>query len=127
MSRFFQDRAYQAFRILQFVFIIAPILAGLDKFFYLFADWSKYIAPMALQILGGHDRLFMAIVGIIEIVAGIGMVFKPRVFAYIVSLWLLLIIINLIMSGNYYDIALRDVGLMLSAFALGRLSKVYMK
>jgi len=125
MARFSQDRAYQAFRILQLIFIVAPIIAGLDKFFFLFADWSKYLSSFAMNAVGNHDRMFMALAGFIEIVVGIGMVFKPRVFSYLVALWLLLIIINLFMLGAFYDIALRDFGLMLAAIALGRLSKQY--
>jgi hypothetical protein len=125
MAKFSQDRAYQAFRILQLVFIVAPIIAGLDKFFFLFADWSKYLSNFVMTTVSGHDRIFMALIGFIEIVVGIGMVFKPRVFSYIVALWLLLIIINLILLGAFYDVALRDFGLMLSAIALGRLSKQY--
>lgn len=120
-----KDFAQQAFRILQFVFVVAPILAGLDKFFYMLANWSGYISPYALNIIGGHDRAFMAIVGIVEIIAGIGVIFKPKIFSYIIALWLLLIIINLLMLGMYYDIALRDLGLLLSAVALGKLSQKY--
>ncbi|HEX2579543.1 MAG TPA: hypothetical protein VHK67_03980 [Rhabdochlamydiaceae bacterium] len=119
------DRAQQAFRLLQIAFVVAPILAGLDKFFYLLADWSNYLSPFALRMLDGHDRAFFAIVGVVEIIAGLGVLFRPRIFAYVVSLWLLLIVINLLMTGHYFDIALRDIGLMLSAFALGRLAQKY--
>ncbi len=112
----------QAFQILRLGFTVAPILAGLDKFFDLLVDWDKYISPVANNVLAGHGHQFMLVVGIIEIVAGIGVFFKPRVFAYIVAVWLLLIIINLLMIPGYYDIALRDLGLALGALALGRLS-----
>ena len=125
MSKFSEDRGYQAFRILQIVFIIAPILAGLDKFFYLLTDWSNYISPLVLKIINNHDRGFMMIAGVIEMIAGIGIIFKPKIFAYIISLWLLGIIVNLLLTGHYFDIALRDVGLLLSAIALGRLSEKY--
>lgn len=125
MSKFSGEPGYQAFRILQFVFIVAPILAGLDKFFYLLTNWSNYLSPLTLQIIGGHDRAFMMVVGIVEIIAGIGVFFKPKIFAYIVSLWLLGIIVNLLLTGQYFDIALRDLGLLLAAFSLGRLSKKY--
>lgn len=120
-----KDPCFQAYRILQFVFVVAPILAGLDKFFYLLADWSNYISPFAMQMIGGHDRGFMMIVGVIEIVAGIGVIFRPKLFSYIVSVWLLCIVLNLLMTGHYFDIALRDFGLMLAAFSLGRLSEKY--
>jgi hypothetical protein len=113
----------QAFQILRIGFTVAPILAGLDKFFDVMVDWDKYLSPIANNTLGGHGHEFMLVVGIIEIVAGIGVFFKPRVFAYIVAAWLLLIIINLLMIPGYYDVALRDLGLMLGAFALGRLSQ----
>jgi hypothetical protein len=125
MSKFSGDPGYQAFRILQFVFVVAPILAGIDKFCYLLANWSLYISPFVMKIISSHDRGFMALVGIVEIIAGILVAFKPKIFSYIVALWLLLIIINLLMTGRYFDIALRDFGLMLSAFSLGKLSKKY--
>lgn len=125
MSKFSGDQGYQAFRILQVAFVIAPIVAGFDKFFYVLTNWSQYLSPMAMQIIDNHDRAFFAIVGVIEIIAGIGVLFKPKVFAYIVSVWILCIVLNLLTLGHFYDIVLRDVGLMLSAFALGRLAQKY--
>lgn len=125
MSKFSGDRGYQAFRILQVAFVIAPIVAGFDKFFYALTNWSQYLSPMAMQMVDGHDRAFFAIIGVIEIIAGIGVLFKPKIFAYVVSLWLLCIVINLLMVGHYFDIALRDIGLMLAAFALGKLAQKY--
>jgi hypothetical protein len=86
-------------------------------------DWDKYLSPMANNVLGGHGHQFMMVVGVVEIVAGIGMAFKPRVFAYIVAIWLLLIMLNLLSIPGYYDVALRDLGLLLGALALGRLSQ----
>jgi len=115
--------ARQAFMILRFGFTVAPILAGLDKFFDLLVDWDKYLSPMANNALGGHGHQFMMVVGVIEIVAGIGVAIKPRIFAYIVAIWLVLIILNLLSIPGYYDIALRDLGLALGALALGRLSQ----
>ena len=114
--------ARQAFMILRFGFTVAPILAGLDKFFDLLVDWDKYLSPMANNVLGGHGHQFMMAVGVIEVIAGIGVALKPRVFAYIVSIWLVLIIVNLLSIPGYYDVALRDLGLALGALALGRLS-----
>ena len=108
--------------ILRFGFTVAPILAGLDKFFDLLVDWDKYLSPMVNNALGGHGHQFMMAVGVIEIVAGIGVALKPRVFAYIVAIWLVGIILNLLSIPGYYDIALRDLGLALGALALGRLS-----
>ncbi|HEY6205008.1 MAG TPA: hypothetical protein VIW21_02470 [Chthoniobacterales bacterium] len=115
--------ARQAFMILRFGFTVAPILAGLDKFFDLLVDWDKYLSPLANNVLGGHGHQFMMAVGVVEIVAGIGVALKPRVFAYIVAIWLLLIILNLLSIPGYYDVALRDLGLLLGALALGRLSQ----
>ncbi len=117
------DFARQAFQILRFGFTVAPILAGLDKFFHILVDWDKYLAPLANNILGGHGHEFMLVVGVIEIIAGLGVAFKPRWFAYIVALWLLAIICNLLAIPGYFDIALRDLGLLLGALALGRLSQ----
>lgn len=125
MPRFSGDYGYQAFRILQIAFIVAPILAGVDKFFYVLTDWSQYLSPLALKIVNYHDRGFLMVVGVIEIIAGIGVFYKPRIFSYIVSLWLLAIILNLLMTGHYFDIALRDLGLALGALSLGRLSMKY--
>jgi hypothetical protein len=125
MGKFSKDRGYQAYRILQVAFVIAPILAGIDKHFHKLANWASYLSPMALSFIGGHEQAFFSAVGVIEVIAGVGVFFKPRIFAYIVSAWLLLIVVNLLMSGHYYDIALRDIGLMLAAFALGKLAQQY--
>lgn len=120
-----KDYGYEAFRILQVAFIVAPIIAGIDKFFYMLTNWSMYLSPFAMNMLHGHDRAFMGVVGIVEIIAGLGILFKPKFFAYIVSLWLFAIILNLLMTGDFYDIALRDLGLLLGALALGKLSQKY--
>jgi len=117
--------AYQAYQILRIGFTVAPILAGLDKFAHLMVDWDKYLPATVNNMLGGHGHEFMLVVGVIEIVAGIGVFLKPKIFAYVVSAWLLLIIVNLLMIPGYYDIALRDLGLALGALALGRLSSTY--
>jgi uncharacterized membrane protein HdeD (DUF308 family) len=119
------DYAHQAYRILQFTFVIAPIIAGIDKFLNLLVRWQSYLSPMAHETLQGRGSLFMMIVGVIEIIAGLGVAFKPKIFAYIVSFWLLCIIINLLLTNRYFDIALRDLGLMLAALALARLSHKY--
>ena len=116
---------FQAYQILRFGFTVAPIVAGLDKFLHLLTDWDKYLPPFVNQMLGGNGHTFMLLVGVIEIIAGIGVFFKPKIFAYVVSIWLLLIIINLLMIPGYFDIALRDLGLSLGALALARLSHKY--
>ena len=118
------DASYsrQAFQILRFGFTVAPILAGLDKFFHLLVDWDKYLPPVMNNLVGGHGHQLMLVVGVIEIVAGIGVFLKPRIFAYVVAAWFLIIILNLLAIPGYFDIALRDLGLLLGALALGRLS-----
>ena len=114
--------AFQAYRTLQIAFVIAPVVAGFDKFFHFLVNWDMYLAPVVNQMLAGYGHTFMLIVGVIEIVAGIGVLLKPKIFAYVVSAWLLGIVFNLLLAQSFYDIALRDVGLALGALALGRLS-----
>src|SRR5688572_1600933 len=119
------DRAQQAYLLLWLGFIAAPILAGADEFFHLLANWDKYLAPVVDRVLGGHGHEFMLVVGVVEIVAGIGVALWPRIFAYVVAAWLFGIIVNLLLfppSLAHYDVALRDFGLLLGALALGRLS-----
>src|SRR4029450_13495448 len=112
----------QAFQILRFGFTVAPILAGLDKLFHLLVNWDQYLAPFANSLIGGRGHQVMLVVGLIEIAAGIGVFLKPRIFANIVAAWLLLIILNVLAIPGYFGVALRDLGLMLAALALGRLS-----
>lgn len=114
--------AYEAYQILHVGFTVAPIVAGLDKFFNLLVNWEQYLPPFVSNLLGGYGHEMMLVVGVIEIIAGLGVFFKPKVFAYVVSAWLLLIIVNLLMIPGYYDVALRDFGLALAALALARLS-----
>lgn len=117
--------AFQAYQILRIGFTIAPIVAGLDKFLHILTNWDQYLAPIVNNTLGGHGHEFMLAVGVIEIVAGIGVFFKPKIFAYVVSAWLLGIILNLLLVPGFFDVALRDLGLSLGALALGRLSAIY--
>jgi hypothetical protein len=112
----------QAFQILRFGFTVAPILAGADKFLHLLVNWDQYLPSMVNNLSGGHGHQLMLAVGVIEVVAGIGVFLKPRIFAYVVAAWLLVIICNLLAIPGYFDVALRDLGLMLGALALGRLS-----
>ncbi len=114
-----------AYQILRTGFTVAPIVMGLDKFFHLLVDWDKYLPPVVNNMTGGYGHQLMLIVGVIEIIAGLGVWFKPKFFAYVVALWLFLIIINLLMIPGFFDVALRDFGLMLAAIALGRLSREY--
>ena len=119
--------SYQAYQILHIAFTVAPVLAGLDKFLGLLTNWDKYLAPEVNNMLGGRGHQFMLAVGVIEIVAGIGVLIKPKLFAYVVAAWLLGIIVNLLLVGGYLDVALRDLGLLLGALALARLSAIYDK
>jgi uncharacterized membrane protein YphA (DoxX/SURF4 family) len=116
---------YQAYLILRTGFTVAPIVAGLDKFFNLLVNWEQYLPAFMKNLTGGHGHELMLAVGVIEIVAGLGVAFKPRLFAYVVSAWLLLIVVSLLMIPGYFDVALRDFGLSLGALALARLSQEY--
>jgi hypothetical protein len=117
--------SYQAYQILHLGFTVAPIVAGLDKFFNLLVNWEQYLPAFVKNMTGGHGHELMLAVGVIEIVAGLGVAFKPRLFAYVVAAWLLLIVVNLLMIPGYFDVALRDFGLSLGALALARLSQEY--
>lgn len=111
--------SHNAYQILHFGFALLPIIAGLDKFFNYLTIWAQYLSPN-FDVFN-NPQTTMMVVGIIEILAGIGVWVKPKIFSYIVALWLLAIIVNLLMLGDFYDIALRDFGLMLGALALGSL------
>ena len=124
-TRLRTDPAYQAFTLLRIGFTVAPILFGLDKFANVMVDWSIYLAPWINDILPGSADDAMYVIGVIEIIAGIGVLLKPRLFSYVVAAWLGGIIFNLLTYSGYYDIALRDFGLMLGALTLWRLSTVY--
>lgn len=116
--------ARQAYHILHIAFVLVPIIAGLDKFFHYLTNWQMYLSARITALLpaglSGHD--FMLAIGIIEIIAGLIVAFRPRVGGYLVAIWLWAIIANLILAGAYFDIALRDFGLSLGALALARLS-----
>ena len=114
--------AQQAFLLLRTVFTVAPILFGLDKFLNLMTDWPGYLAPWVDRLMPGTAQQFMYVVGVIEIVAGILVALRPRIGALVVALWLAGIITNLLILGNYYDVALRDFGLLIGALALNRLA-----
>ena len=117
--------AYQAYWILHVGFTVAPILAGLDKFTHLLVNWDQYLPGVVANASPIQPHTLMLIAGVIEIVAGIGVWLKPRIFAYVVAAWLVVIIINLLLIPGYFDIALRDFGLFLAALALARLSQEY--
>jgi len=119
------DTHYQAFEILHWGFVAAPVLAGLDKFLGLLTNWDAYLAPAFAKLSPLSVHGTMQVVGVIEIAAGVVVALKPRIGAYVVAAWLVGIIVNLLLTGHFYDIALRDFGLCLGALALGRLSESY--
>src|SRR5688572_13509603 len=119
------DARYQAYALLRLAFAVAPIAFGLDKFAGVLVDWPIYLAPWIDDIAPGSAQDFMYFVGVTEIAAGVLVAIKPRYGAYVVAGWLAGIIFNLLTLSGYYDIALRDFGLLLGALTLGRLASVY--
>jgi hypothetical protein len=117
-----EDPAAQAFWLLRIAFTAAPIAFGLDKFFNVMVDWPIYLAPWMNDIAPGSAHDFMIAVGVVEIVAGLTVAFAPRYGAYLVAAWLGAIIVNLLSHSGFYDVALRDFGLMLGALTLARLA-----
>jgi uncharacterized membrane protein YphA (DoxX/SURF4 family) len=124
-DRLRNDAGYQAFVLLRVVFAVAPILFGLDKFFGVLVDWEGYLAPWIDDIVPGSAATAMHIVGAVEILAGVAVALKPRYGAYLVAAWLGGIIVNLLTYSGYYDVALRDFGLLVGALALARLASRY--
>ena len=120
-----RDARYQAFSLLRIAFTVAPIAFGLDKFFNVMVDWPIYLAPWINDIVPGSASDAMYAVGVIEIVAGIAVLVKPRYGAYLVAAWLAGIVVNLLTYSGYYDVALRDFALMLAALTLARLASKY--
>jgi hypothetical protein len=119
------DRAYQAFWLLRIGFVVAPILFGLDKFAHVLVDWDQYLAPEITDLFDARAHTLMYAVGAIEIVAGLVVLVRPRVGGYVVAAWLAGIVTNLLLMAAYYDVALRDVGLLLAALALARLAAAF--
>ena len=120
-----QSPAYQAYQILHLAFVVAPVLAGVDKFFHFLVNWDQYLAPAVARMLPVPGHTFMLGVGAIEIVAGLLVAFMPVIGGLVVGVWLLGIIANLLLIPAYFDVALRDLGLALGAFALSRLASEY--
>jgi hypothetical protein len=119
------EPTYQAFWLLRIGFTVAPILFGADKFADLLTNWDKYLAPWVNNLVPGTAHQAMYGVGVIEIVAGLAVLVKPRFGGYLVAAWLLGIIVNLLSIGGYDDIALRDFGLLLAALTLTRLARAF--
>jgi hypothetical protein len=120
-----RDPAYQAFLLLRTVFTIAPILFGLDKYFHVLVNWDRYVAPDVVAHLPWTAHELMYGVGAIEIVAGIVVAVRPRFGGYLVAAWLAGIIVNLLLIPGFYDVALRDFGLLVAALALARLATAF--
>jgi len=107
--------------ILKWTYGLVPIVAGADKFMHVLTNWDKYLAPAIAGILPFAPHTFMSIVGIIEIVAGIIVFVKPKIGSLIVGLWLIGIAINLLLTGQYFDVAVRDCVMAIGAFSLSML------
>ncbi|BBX02032.1 hypothetical protein BST36_28375 [Mycolicibacterium moriokaense] len=125
LQRARSDPAYAAFLTLRVGFTVLPIVMGLDKFTNKLVNWESYLAPWIVDAspIGAHQ--IMLIIGVIEILAGVAVAIKPRYAAYVVAAWLAGIIINLLTYPGFYDVALRDFGLLLGALTLGALASVY--
>ena len=120
-----KDAGYHAYLLLRVGFTVLPILFGIDKFTNALVNWDTYLAPWIDRIMPGDAHQFMYFVGAVEIVAGLAVLVKPRYGSWIVAAWLAGIVVNLFTYSGYYDIAMRDFGLMLAAVTLARLSSVY--
>ena len=116
------DPAYQAYLLLRNAFTVALILAGADKFWNAMIDWVQYLAPAIPRTFGIPPEIFLRGVGVIEIALGVWLAFVPWRAAYWLTGWLALIIVNLLLVGTHYDVALRDFALLLGALALARLA-----
>jgi uncharacterized membrane protein YphA (DoxX/SURF4 family) len=120
-----REPAYGAYLLLRIGFTVLPIVFGADKFANVLTNWERYLAPWVVRLIPLTAHQAMLVVGVIEIAAGIAVAIKPRYAAYIVAAWLAGIVINLVSYPGFYDIALRDFGLMLAALTLARLASVY--
>jgi hypothetical protein len=120
-----RNPVFQAFWLLRIGFAVAPILFGLDKFLDWLVDWRIYLAPEINDIIPGNAHQAMLAVGAIEIVAGLVVALKPRFGGYLVAAWLTGIIVNLLLQADFYDIALRDFGLLVGALTLARLATAF--
>jgi len=109
------NRATQTLRI---TYGLLPILAGLDKFMHLLTDWNQYLAPVVTNVIPVSPGSFMNVVGVIEIIAGIIVFVRPKLGSIIVGIWLIAIAINLLLTGQYFDVAVRDIVMAIGAFCL---------
>jgi len=125
MHKQFDSRLDQSWWLLRIGLGVGPFLAGLDKYFNLLANWPAYISPLALKVLPFSGQTFMQIVGVIEMVVGLAILTRwTRLGAYVASAWLLIIAVNLVLTGAHLDVAVRDIEMALGAFVLARLTEV---
>jgi hypothetical protein len=125
VERRLDNPVFQAFALLRIGFTVAPILFGLDKFLDWLVDWRIYLAPEINDLIPGNAHQAMLAVGVIEIVAGLVVAVRPKFGGYLVAAWLAGIIMNLLLQAGFYDIALRDFGLLLAALSLARLATAF--
>ncbi|MFI5187670.1 MAG: hypothetical protein ACHQF0_13145 [Chitinophagales bacterium] len=109
-------------QLLKYTYGLVPVVAGLDKFTNLLTDWKGYVAPTISNMLPFSPSTFMSIVGVIEIIAGVIVLIRPRVGGFIVMAWLIAIALSLLISGHYYDVAVRDLVMAIGAYSLAELS-----
>jgi hypothetical protein len=123
MNKGFDSRLNQGWWVLRIGLEVGPFLAGLDKYFNLLTNWPAYVSPPVLKILPFSGQTFMHIVGVIEMIVGLAILTKwTRLGSYVASAWLLLIAINLVSTGMFFDIAVRDTEMALAAFVLARMT-----
>jgi hypothetical protein len=125
MHKGFDSRLNQAWWALRIGLGVGPFLAGLDKYFNFLTNWTRYISPLALKILPFSGQTFMHIVGLIEMIVGLAILTKwTRLGSYVVSAWLVAIALNLISTGMFFDVAVRDLEIALAALVLARMTEV---
>ena len=112
------------FNLLKYTFVILPIAAGADKFMHFLTDWNQYLNPAIARMLPFSGSVFMKIAGVIEIIAGLIVLAKPRIGGYIVAAWLAAIALTLLAGGMYLDVAVRDLVIAISAFSMARLATI---
>jgi hypothetical protein len=125
VDRRLSDPVFQAFTLLRIGFTVAPILFGLDKFLDWLVDWRIYLAPQFDDVIPGNAHQAMLVIGAVEIVAGLVVALRPKFGGYLVAAWLTGIIVNLLVAADFYDVALRDFGLLLGALTLARLATAF--
>jgi len=120
------DKMTTAWWSLRIAFFLGFLLVGLDKFFHRLANWDQYLSPMAQRAMGSHSHQFMWAAGALEVIIAVLVITSwTRLGAYLASLWLLVNAVNLVATGQYFDIALRDLGLCLAAFGLAKLTEAF--